>query len=415
MILRAILFLLCLVCITPIDAAPDTVHVEPVGCLHIDAGQDSLYFPGSRDRYQHFYAMLDTLLQTGQGNLNILHIGGSHVQAGDFSGRVRDNLSFLGPNACGTRGLLFPFHALRTKGPLSDFIFTGGEWHGSRCVVRQPDQVLGLSGASIQTYDTLATISLVTQPIRRWPTDSLRLLGQASSPDVQPVLVCGLDTIPAKVSGGRPGYVFPMPESDTCTIAFVGLGHDSLSFTVRGLLPECSQPRGITYTESGINGASVPAWLRCDLFQEELSLLPPNLVVFGIGINDANVLPQNFDPSQFKENYRQLIHRIQAVTPDCCFLFITNNDCWFNVRGRRRQFNTNTEKVEQAMVELALEFDGAVFNVFRLMGGFRSSNDWVRAGLQRPDHIHFSRNGYQLWGDLLYNALVRDYMTDRIP
>ena len=179
-------------------------------------------------------------------------------------------------------------------------------------------------------------------------------------------------------------------------------------FRLRGIVAESNAP-GIVYSESGINGASVAAWLRCSLFEDDLRLDPPSLVILGLGINDANVGPQSFDVEQFKANYRELIRRIRSVSPQCCFIFITNNDCWFNFRGRRRQFNTNTPRVRQAMCELARENDAAVFDVFALMGGLRSSNAWVRARLQRPDHIHFTREGYELWGDLLYNAIVKDY------
>lgn len=62
------------------------------------------------------------------------------------------------------------------------------------------------------------------------------------------------------------------------------------------------------------------------------------------------------------------------------------------------------------MHELAEEYGGAVFDTFRLMGGMRSSASWVRARLQRADHIHFTKEGYELWGDLLYNALMMDFM-----
>ena len=164
---------------------------------------------------------------------------------------------------------------------------------------------------------------------------------------------------------------------------------------------------GLTYTASGINGASVPSWLRCSKFEEELLLAPPHLVILGIGVNDANVAPQRFNAEAFKDNYRLLIQRIRSVSPDCCFLFITNNDCWLNVRGYRRRPNTNTPRVQKAMNELATECGGAVVDAYALMGGMRSSNAWVRAGLQRPDHIHFTKQGYELWGDLLYNALMK--------
>lgn len=392
------------------QVVPKPVDIPRYPCLHTDKGQDSLHFPKGRSAFKAtFYTKLNTLLQTGQGRVNILHIGGSHVQAGFFSHRVRVDLDSISPSVVGDRGMLFPFSALKTNTPQSYSFTSSGTWSGQRCIMRELTLPLGLSGASVTTRDTLGCLTLALCDLSLWKPSVLRLLGEGEDERIVPVLVCGNDTISASAPDGKPGYTFQLPlKTDTCRIAFRDILQDSLGFTLRGVLPEGSD-NGITYTASGINGAAVPSWLRCSKFEEELSLLPPDLVVFGIGINDANVLPHTFDVEKFKDNYRELIRRIRSVNPSCCFLFITNNDCWFNVKGRRRQFNTNTHKVQRAMKQLAREYGGAVFDVFAMMGGLRSSSAWVRTGLQRPDHIHFTREGYELWGDLLYNALINDY------
>jgi len=57
------------------------------------------------------------------------------------------------------------------------------------------------------------------------------------------------------------------------------------------------------------------------------------------------------------------------------------------------------------MMELARECDGAVWNQFRIMGGYGSSNRWVNAHLMNRDHIHFLRPGYELLADLLFKAI----------
>ena len=138
-------------------------------------------------------------------------------------------------------------------------------------------------------------------------------------------------------------------------------------------------------------------------------MCPPDLVIFGIGINDANVPTSRFSAEAFKANYRELINNILAVNPNTAFLFITNNDCRLRVGRRRHVYNGNGSVVEQAMTELAQEFNGAVFNQFQVMGGLGSSSEWVSAGLMNRDHVHFLSPGYRLMGDLIYNAFVQDY------
>ena len=49
-----------------------------------------------------------------------------------------------------------------------------------------------------------------------------------------------------------------------------------------------------------------------------------------------------------------------------------------------------------------------VWNQFRIMGGYSSSNRWVSAHLMNRDHIHFSPEGYELLADLLYNAICNE-------
>ena len=73
--------------------------------------------------------------------------------------------------------------------------------------------------------------------------------------------------------------------------------------------------------------------------------------------------------------------------------------------------NPNTERVEKVFMELAQENNGSVWNLYRLMGGFGGSKKWVGNSLMQKDHIHFTRAGYQLIGDMFYNALVQEYLN----
>ena len=59
----------------------DFVPVEGLGCLD----SSRLYFPSGDKAFSLFFQRLDTLLREGTGQINIMHIGGSHVQAGTFS------------------------------------------------------------------------------------------------------------------------------------------------------------------------------------------------------------------------------------------------------------------------------------------------------------------------------------------
>jgi len=383
---RTLLYIL--MCLSLAAAAQNTVPIPDVPGIKL--GENRLAFPGSHERFDSLLCRL----QAADGPLNILHIGGSHVQAGYFPQRLRENFG-------ASRGLLFPWKAIRSNGPTDYSITPSGTWERSRCTEREPSEKLGMSGVAAVTSDSLASLRLELPA--RYAFSRLRIIGEAEG-RVEPYLILDSGDTLASVRQGQ-DFLFSLNKPDSlCTICFRGMTAGS-RFVLRGIYPEDEQRR-IVYTESGVNGASLPSWLRCNLLQEELSrTCPPDLVIMGIGINDANVPFSHFNTEAFKASYRNLMDELRKANPNVCFLFITNNDCWLRVGRQRRIYNRNTQKVEQAMMDLARECDGAVWNQFRIMGGFGSSGRWVNARLMNRDHIHFLRSGYELLADLLYKAI----------
>lgn len=377
------------------------LNVADTSVVHYD--ENVLRFPAGHELFDELYRNL-TGLSTGRAEtVRMMHIGGSHVQAGAFSGRMRKNLAAFNAGRTVGRGLIFPYGMMGTNGP-RDVSFTHeGSWSKTRCVDANPSCPLGLAGAAITTSDSTAVITL-TMPT---PVEQLTVLGYTSEHEALfPILIESADTLYPPMYSELIGYDFLLTEpSRVCRIGFAG--QRGGKFSLRGFLCD-ADGTGLIYSESGINGAAVPSWLKCEMFQDELSLLAPNLVIFAIGINDANTMPESFSSEQFKQNYRMLIERIRLVNPRCAFIFVTNNDCYLRV-GRRRGYNTNTQQVEEAFFDLAKEYNGAVWNLYRVMGGLGSSSKWVSEGLMQSDHIHFTARGYQMLGDLLFNAIVSDY------
>jgi lysophospholipase L1-like esterase len=168
---------------------------------------------------------------------------------------------------------------------------------------------------------------------------------------------------------------------------------------------------GISVHGVGVNGARVSSYLRCDDFERDLELIRPDLIIFGIGINDA--AEKDFEKNTFKRQYNELIKIIQRVNPDCALLFLTNNDSYKREKTKKRnryEVNLNGEIVEEAFMELGKKYNAAVWNQFDIMGGLKSMQDWEEAGLAKKDKVHFTNEGYRLLGDLLYNALITRYI-----
>ena len=179
-------------------------------------------------------------------------------------------------------------------------------------------------------------------------------------------------------------------------------------FTLTGILAENNAP-GITYTNVGINGAKVSNYFEetCPLFEKEMSYYKPDLVIFAIGINDANV--DVFNDKAFREDYDMLIKRIRKVSPKTAFIFETNNDSYRKVRKKKYVLHPNGEVARKAFFMLADKHKAGVWDKFSIMGGLGSMAKWEKADLAKKDKVHFKTAGYQLLGDMFYKALMQAY------
>ena len=403
--------LLC--AILPAQELPKAEIAQQPPCVHVDRA--GLHFPGSRDAQDHFYGLLDSLMAGSGRSVNIWHVGGSHVQAGHFSYRLQERLTTMADSLKGERGFIFPYRIAKTNSDKSFRTSFTGEWLSAMAASTHKDlnPRFGIMGIAAQTSDSLATvgIGLNISADTLWRFNRFRILGYASSPDVRPYLVSGTDTLDFVIDQETQSYLFDLPaETDTVTIGFhIPQGQ---SFTLTGTEP-ISGRKGINYYCSGVNGARLTTWLeQCPDLPRDLQLVKPDLAIFAVGINDSACKAVDFKPEVFKENYRRLIRLILEQSPDCAFVFITNNDSYRYI-SRGMTYNHNGPTVQKAMFELAKEYGAAVWDVYDIMGGKDSVIKWRNAGLVKSDRLHFTQEGYVLLGDMLYNALVDDYNAQK--
>lgn len=396
--------------------AQDSTLLKPVSDLpfaHFD--RNRIVFPGDSTAMERFFSKMDSVVFLGQGNVSIMHIGGSHVQAGVFTQQFRDDLLSIGDDLMGGQYFVFPFTAGGTNNPSHFMVSSTGSWTYCRNAVRkETDKRMGLAGAAITTTDPNATVSIVSRSRR--PTEltpefsfnKVTLIGFSETDNVMPVVSYDDTTRQGQYDDYQSTYTFLLPElTDSICIRFDTMPGE---FTLTGVLLE-NGASGISVHGVGVNGASVPSYLRCDDFERDLQLIRPDLIIFGIGINDA--AEKDFEKRTFMKNYDDLIQIIQRVNPDCALLFLTNNDSYKRVRvkkKRRYEVNPNGKIVEDAFMEMGRQYNAAVWDQFDIMGGLRSMSDWEKAGLAQKDKVHFTNAGYQLLGDLLYNALITSYL-----
>lgn len=394
---RAVLILAFFLLAVPLSAQMDYLRpISPMGFARID--RNELRFPGGKSpAFDTFLRKLDTLLLSGQGDVRILHIGDSHIQAGTWTNTIRKDLLSIRYGLDGGRGFVFPFAAAGTHTPAGYRSSYTGTWSSSRCL--RPETVMGLSGMTVTTVDT-ATVTLDLAPADhqlwdfRYMFRSVDVLGYG---DLEPVVLMDRETVHGQLQDER--WHFELPYyTDRVRIGFEG--HPG-RYTLKGVYLDRPE-NGLTVSEVGVDGAQTSSFLKCEDFTRDLRLLKPDLVIISLGINELQ--GSSFDARRFVSNFGKLVQLVRHASPGCAFLFTTCSDTRKN--GRTNPFGV---QARNAFEEIAAGSDAALWDLFEIMGGQGSMDAWVRNGLASQDYIHFTQAGYTVLGDLLYNALMEQY------
>lgn len=357
----------------------------------------------SADKYSTgFYDKLDKLVRTGEGRINVVQIGGSHIQAGIFSGQIRSRLQTFNGEMNAGWGYMFPYRISRTNSPYGYYIRYNGRWQSTRNIERRKTSNLGVGGISATTSAPKAELTILLEDENKldYSFNKLRVFYENKGAEYS----VSVDSLILKKSTKTANY-FDIELNyrvDSLTIVIQKLSNKPGSFTLHGIISE-SAPNGIMYHSIGVNGAHVPAFLRCQLFEKQLADLKPDLVILGLGINDA--YGRRFSQSKFESNYADLIGRIRRAAPETAIIFTTNNDSYLY----RRYVNKNGERVKQSMFKMAEKYNTGVWDMFSVMGGLNSIVLWERNRLAQHDKIHFTREGYLTMGDLFFNALLQGF------
>jgi lysophospholipase L1-like esterase len=357
---------------------------------------------------QRFYQRLRQVRQLPAAlpgsRVSIVHLGDSHLQADEFSGRVRQELQRAHGSA--GRGLVFPFSVAKTNGsPSLRTAATGGRWRAKRVISALPDSTLpvGLSGISLATADSGATFTLRV-PIRYWTDyqfNYLKLLRQPGLAAFDWQVLSEHGRVLGTVPGAGRGVADSLPLDSLrsqLTLRATRRSPAQTSAVLYGLLLENGRP-GVLYHTIGINGAAVRHYNRAPLFFEQVPLLQPDLFIISLGTNDA--FRAGFNPERFAEQLDTLISNLRRRAPQAEFLLCAPADSY---RARRYR-NPDLGRLSAVLRTYAQAHDLAYWDFAAVQGGYGSMGRWRTAGLALNDFVHFSSAGYDLQGLLLYLAI----------
>lgn len=355
------------------------------------------------------------------GAIDIVQIGDSHMQAGSFTKPIRIGLQNQLGN--GGRGLVFPYQIARTNGPADVVSSSNIKWVARRNAVKSNTLPTGLAGHTIYTPDSSALIKIRVKdtdtsyvPITRVKifhgslADSnfaYHLIDTNGVILASPAIVTEqTDTTTTFILQGKHN-LFTIGQSKTAA--------NQISSTFFGCVIDYGVP-GVLYHTIGVNGAEYRSYLEADKFLSQLADLSPDLVILSLGTNEA-FDSKNFSPEAIRKHVQSLTDSIQKLIPHSAILITTLPESLKPYRVKKRTYykiNPNVAIMRNLLVEVALERGLAYWDLYTIMGGVNSMNKWHVAGMTDTKRIHFSNKGYQLQGQLLYQALWESIVSHNL-
>ncbi|MES2763363.1 MAG: GDSL-type esterase/lipase family protein [Bacteroidota bacterium] len=358
-------------------------------------------------RFMDFYKKMDDLKKGKRDRVNIVHFGGSHIQAG-FWPEVLMNGFYSTGNYEGGGLFIFPFKIVKTNNPSFYRSFGYGKFKRCRCAIsREMCDNLGMAGMAAITNDSLSMFGFkILETSHPKNFNSVKVYHNFN-PSFELSLNHESTLKYVRKDHEKKGYTEFTFETYIDSLNFVLIKKDTLhkDFILRGFSAENSKP-GFYYASMGVNGAASGSFLRCPELVNELKSIPPDLVIFTLGVNDTHDV--NFTKSAFIAKHDSLIAQIKRVSPNCAFLFVTTTDNYMT----RKASNKRPIKAAEAAYELMEKHKGAVYDLYAVMGGYKSIYKWYKAGLAAKDKVHFNARGYRLFAKLMYDAIDRSYKNN---
>ncbi len=329
-----------------------------------------------------------------QRPIKIVHVGDSHIQIGHFAKQIRD---LLGQN--GTlrgSGITFPYSLAKSiDGPWVKSK-ASGVWVGDNLLSSKPKLDIGLTGFAVKTVDSTAFISFqLRDSAPRF--NEIRVWYIADSLSFTPDLGSNFTLKEVVHSGGRMGIAHFVSKSTFSQFDLKLIRKDSIAreFQLHGV-EFVNSKENLEYHALGVSGAQFIHLIQhTKLWQEQLKLLNPDLLIFSYGTNEA--YNGNFDSKNFTKQVSKFFDAIREIVPNVAIVVTSPPD----TRSRER---IPPKQVE--IVESLSQLKSSFYDLNKVMGGFGSFQTWFDQNYFLKDKLHLNKDGYQLQAKLFMLALL---------
>lgn len=378
----------------PESVPAPSVDISNYPWLHPELNMLQFYSP---DALSTFYKKWK---QTDKEKLTVLHFGDSHCQHEAFPGTIRKRFHKVHGDA--GRGLMFPYSTAKSYNSVEYISTHTGTWTSERGFTMLPKLPMGVRGMTCRTE--LSPASMTFDFVADVPAEYTRLklfCKQSEKSFDLTVEIDGKHTpviIDQTITTPYITVDIPAIRNRKMTLHVVKNDAVESEFEFYGLSLESTKETGVIYHNAGVGAARWNSLLYYELLWGQIPFIKPDVIVLDYGTNDY-LYDDRIRP-ELENEIKTVIAKMRAAAPNASIILTSSQDLFFKKRNCR-----SGEPFSDMMHRIAAETKSAIFDWYWVSGGQGTMANWVNEGLAQPDYIHLSVRGYELKGNLFYDAL----------
>ena len=323
-------------------------------------------------------------------NVNIIHIGDSHIQGEVFTNTIRNNLE--GYFGIGGFGLNFPYKLAKTNGNSNQKITSKNNWNSIKLTSKNGQKASGLMGYIIQTKDSVVDIIYNN---KNYDFDKIKFFAKNSN-----------NTL--KLFSDSLNYKYFKLNDNFCEIK---LEKPTNSFNIKfkspkdsitnfyGFSIENNKTNGIIYNSIGVNGAKYSDFNQSPNFWEQIKNIEADGIILSMGTNEA----QNNNLDFFYTELLTMVSKIKIIYPNAAIIITTPPISYY----KKIRLNSNVHLISQIIKKFCLENNICYWDLYCIQEEIDGTVQWKKNKLLRPDLVHYSGEGYKLQANLFINAFQK--------
>jgi hypothetical protein len=333
--------------------------------------------------------------------IKIVHLGDSHIQIGYFSAQIREILNSIG-DLKGS-GITFPYSLAKSVDGAIYKAKKNGRWDGENILSARPKLDLSLTGYSIKTLDSNASITFQFKD-PKFDFSELKIWYNTDSLSFTPSLGDNFELKEIVRTNGKIGFARFSRKNPITQFELKLIKSDSSAkeFQLHGL-DFITTNSDFEYHSLGVVGAQFTHLIQHTiLWKEHMKMLNPDLLIISYGTNEA--YNGNFDSNVYSKQINRFLNEIREVVPSVSILLTSPPD----TRSRNR-----IPKMQNTIIESQSKIQSSFYDLNKVMGGFGSFQPWYENDFFLKDKLHLNKAGYQLQAKLFMLALIGQLKSNK--